>query len=152
MTARTVGIPTLRPAFCDLAGELMMGQMGTLPRAALALALVASSADAFTLPPPRAPAPLLARAAAPLRAPPAPARADVPVQMGLFGLGTPELVVIAGVALVILGPDKVKDLAKEVGKASAELKQVPEEFAKGMEAGAEESVAKMPPAEETTKE
>ena len=130
----------------------MMGQMGTLPRAALALALVASSADAFTLPPPRAPAPLLARAAAPLRTPPAPARADVPVQMGLFGLGTPELVVIAGVALVILGPDKVKDLAKEVGKASAELKQVPEEFAKGMEAGAEESVAKMPPAEETTKE
>ena len=122
----------------------------TLPRAALALALLASSADAFTLPPPRAPAPLLARAAAPLRAPPAPARADV--QMGLFGLGTPELVVIAGVALVILGPDKVKDLAKEVGKASAELKQVPEEFAKGMEAGAEESVAKMPPAEETPKE
>ena len=120
---------------------------------ALALvALIPPSADAFTLPPPRAPAPLLARAAAPLRAPPAPARADVPVQMGLFGLGTPELVVIAGVALVILGPDKVKDLAKEVGKASAELKQVPEEFAKGMEAGAEESVAKVPPAEETTKD
>ena len=142
-------------SICVLARELATSQsvmkMG-VKRGALALALVASSADAFTLPPPRAPAPLLARAAAPLRTPPAPARADVPVQMGLFGLGTPELVVIAGVALVILGPDKVKDLAKEVGKASAELKQVPEEFAKGMEAGAEESVAKMPPAEETTKE
>ena len=64
------------------------------------------------------------------------------VQMGLFGLGTPELAVIAGIALLVLGPDQVKKLAKDVGKVSAELKQVPEEFNKGMEAGAEELAKK----------
>jgi len=58
--------------------------------------------------------------------------------MGLFGLGAPELAVIGAVALFILGPDKLKELAKDVGKVSAELKQVPEEFNKGMEIGAEE--------------
>ena len=58
--------------------------------------------------------------------------------MGLFGLGTPELVVIAGVALLVLGPDQVKKLAKDVGKISAELKQVPEEFNKGVDIGTEE--------------
>ena len=62
--------------------------------------------------------------------------------MGLFGLGTPELVVIAGVALLVLGPDQVKKLAKDVGKISAELKQVPEEFNKGMEVGQTELAKK----------
>ena len=113
------------------------------------LAATLLGASAFVLPAARPPLSPLARAAAPLelaRTPCAPAaarrNADA-IQMGLFGLGTPELMVIAGVALVILGPDKVKDLAKEVGKASAELKQVPEEFAKGMEAGADAGNAKM---------
>ena len=70
------------------------------------------------------------------RTPPQPAvhrRAPAP-EMGLFGLGTPELAIIAGVALLVLGPDQVKKLAKDVGKVSAELKQVPEEFNKGMKA------------------
>ena len=70
-------------------------------------------------------------------------------QMGLFGLGTPEIAIIAGVALLVLGPDQVKKLAKDVGKISAELKQVPEEFNKGMEVGQEElAKKKMTPAEE----
>ena len=60
------------------------------------------------------------------------------LQMGLFGLGTPELAIIAVVGLVVLGPDQLKKLAKDVGKVSAELKQVPEEFNKGMEIGQEE--------------
>eukprot|EP00962_Isochrysis_galbana_P018445 scaffold5320_cov138-Isochrysis_galbana.AAC.1 len=68
-------------------------------------------------------------------------RAGAP-QMGLFGLGAPELAIIAGVALLILGPDQVKKLAKDVGKVSAELKQVPEEFSKGMEMGKEELESK----------
>ena len=59
-------------------------------------------------------------------------------QMGLFGLGTPEIAVIAGIALLVLGPDQVKKLAKDVGKVSAELKQVPEEFNKGIEVGTAE--------------
>ena len=63
-------------------------------------------------------------------------------QMGLFGMGGPELAIIAGVALLILGPDQVKSMAKEVGKVSAELKQVPEEFNKGMSAGQQELEAR----------
>lgn len=62
--------------------------------------------------------------------------------MGLFGLGAPELAVIAGIGLVVLGPDQLKKLAKDVGKVSAELKQVPEEFNKGMEIGKQELEAK----------
>lgn len=62
--------------------------------------------------------------------------------MGMFGLGAPELAIIAGVALFVLGPEQVKKLAKDVGKISAELKQVPEEFNKGMVDGAEALEAK----------
>ena len=69
-------------------------------------------------------------------------RRAVAPQMGLFGLGTPELAIIAGVALLLLGPEQVKSMAKEVGKVSAELKQVPEEFNKGMEVGAQELEAR----------
>ena len=60
----------------------------------------------------------------------------------MFGLGAPELAIIAGVALLVLGPEQVKKLAKDVGKISAELKQVPEEFNKGMVDGAKELEAK----------
>ena len=93
----------------------------------------------------------LASAPLPLVAVPAAAgSARVPTsspQMGLFGLGTPEIAIIAGVALLVLGPDQVKKLAKDVGKISAELKQVPEEFNKGMEVGQEElEKKKMAPA------
>ena len=44
--------------------------------------------------------------------------------MGLFGLGTPEIAIIAAVAMVVLGPEQLKKIAKDVGKVSAELKQV----------------------------
>ena len=86
-------------------------------------------------------------AASPFAAPAQPAaratarRAPAPA-MGLFGMGAPELAIIAGVALLVLGPDQVKKLAKDVGKVSAELKQVPEEFNKGMEVGKSELEAK----------
>ena len=79
----------------------------------------------------------------PASAPHAPVRSrHAAPTMGLFGLGAPELAIIAGVAMVILGPDQMKKLAKEAGKASAELKQVPEQFNKGMEAGKEEMEAR----------
>ena len=54
---------------------------------------------------------------------------------GLFGLGTPEIVVICVVAGVVLGPDKLVDLARGFGKAAGELKAVPQEFEKGLNEG-----------------
>ncbi|GAB5035208.1 tha4 hcf106 protein [Nannochloropsis oceanica] len=59
---------------------------------------------------------------------------------GIFGLGTPELVVIALVAGIVLGPDKIVDLARGVGKAAGELKAVPQEFEKGLKTGEEAAV------------
>ncbi|KAJ8600239.1 hypothetical protein CTAYLR_001979 [Chrysophaeum taylorii] len=60
----------------------------------------------------------------------APARASV--QMGLFGLGMPEIAVILGIAGFILGPEKLTSMAKDFGKIAGDLKEVPKEFAEGM--------------------
>ena len=59
--------------------------------------------------------------------------------MSLFGLGLPEIALIAVAAFFLLGPQKVGQLLKDSGKAAGELadelKNVPEEFQKGMEEG-----------------
>mmetsp|Transcript_83411 Transcript_83411/g.131730 ORF Transcript_83411/g.131730 Transcript_83411/m.131730 type:complete len:171 (-) Transcript_83411:185-697(-) len=62
--------------------------------------------------------------------------------MNLFGLGLPELGVIAVALTFILGPDQLKSMAKELGKVSADLKEVPAEFNKGIEIGAQERAQK----------
>jgi sec-independent protein translocase protein TatA len=54
---------------------------------------------------------------------------------GLFGLGVPELVVIAIAAAFILGPQKLAELGKDAGKIAGELKEVPKEFQKGLAEG-----------------
>jgi hypothetical protein len=43
--------------------------------------------------------------------------AAVPVQMGLFGLGYPELAVIGLVGIVLLGPERLVPMAKDLGSA-----------------------------------
>lgn len=55
--------------------------------------------------------------------------------MGLFGLGAPELVVIAIAAAFLLGPQKLAELGKDAGKIAGELKEVPKEFQAGMAEG-----------------
>ena len=100
---------------------------------AVTLLLVgASSIAGFVVPAAPSPLRVVSRHAAaavaplpqPLAARPTLMRSAAAPTMGLFGLGTPELAVIAVVGLLILGPDQVKKLAKDVGKVSAELKQV----------------------------
>ena len=62
--------------------------------------------------------------------------------MGLFGLGGPEIVIILVAAAFLLGPEKLAELGKEAGKMSAELKDVPKEFQKGLDEGEIEARSK----------
>ena len=62
----------------------------------------------------------------------------------ILGLGPAEIAVTLVVGLVLFGPETLKSLSKDVGKAAAELKEIPKTFKEGMEEGAESSqVAKM---------
>lgn len=53
--------------------------------------------------------------------------------MGLFGLGFPELAVIAGVGIFIFGPSKVAEMGKELGGFAGGMKKATAEFKEAME-------------------
>lgn len=42
----------------------------------------------------------------------------------MFGVGIPELLVIMVIALIVIGPEKLPDIAKTIGKAFYEFKNV----------------------------
>jgi len=73
-------------------------------------------------------------------------------QMGMFGLGTPELAVIGVVVMFVLGPDQMKSMAKEVAKVGVQLKQVPEEFNKGIEDGKQLAASELADEDKKAKE
>ncbi|CAM6071527.1 unnamed protein product, partial [Sphagnum tenellum] len=50
------------------------------------------------------------------------------VVRGLFGLGVPEIVVIAGVAALIFGPKKLPEIGKSLGKTVKSFSQAAQEF------------------------
>lgn len=52
----------------------------------------------------------------------------------MFGVSTPELLIILGVALVILGPQKLPDLAKALGRAVGEFRKATSEIKETFEA------------------
>jgi Tat protein translocase TatB subunit len=41
----------------------------------------------------------------------------------MFGIGLPELMIIAGLALILIGPKKLPELAKSLGKTLGELRK-----------------------------
>lgn len=50
----------------------------------------------------------------------------------MFGIGTSELIVIAVVALLVVGPKKLPELAKSLGRGFAEMKKASEGVADGL--------------------
>lgn len=61
----------------------------------------------------------------------------------MFGIGFPELLLILVIALVILGPDKLPQIARAVGRGLYEIRRATEEVRAEIEKGdAEESPKK----------
>jgi len=50
--------------------------------------------------------------------------------MNIFGIGLPEMAVIAGIALVIFGPKRLPELGKTLGKTLKGLQSASTEFEK----------------------
>jgi Tat protein translocase TatB subunit len=46
----------------------------------------------------------------------------------MFGIGMPELLIILAVALIVLGPKRLPELARSIGKGLAEFKRSTEEL------------------------
>ena len=55
----------------------------------------------------------------------------------MFGIGMPELILILAIALIIIGPKKLPDLAKSLGRAMREFKKATNELKESIEIDSE---------------
>jgi TatA/E family protein of Tat protein translocase len=51
----------------------------------------------------------------------------------MFGIGLPELIIIMVIALVVLGPSKLPDLARALGKGMAEFRKATQEIKESLD-------------------
>ena len=55
----------------------------------------------------------------------------------MFGIGMPEMILILAVALIVIGPKKLPDLAKSLGRALGEFKKATSELKDSIDIGDE---------------
>lgn len=71
----------------------------------------------------------------------------------MFGIGAPELLIILVVALLVLGPRRLPEMARSLGRGMAEFRRASNEFTRTLTASVEEpppappAPAAKPPAE-----
>ena len=74
------------------------------------------------------------------------AQAIIILYQTMFGIGIPELVIIIIVALLVVGPSKLPDLARSMGKALGEFRRLADDVKETIE----QEMAKEPEKEEET--